>query len=51
MNVQRIPFDSEFWKNELIPKLTDFFDNCLAPEIVSPVHFLGLRVRDVRLMN
>ena len=24
-------------------KLEDFYDNCLAPEIVSPVHIIGLK--------
>lgn len=41
ISVERIPFDSEFWNNKLLPKLIDFFDNCLAPEVISPVHDLG----------
>ncbi len=50
LSIQRIAFDQEFWQTELLPKLTDFFDNCLAPEVVSPVHVLGLPVRDLRKM-
>ena len=49
LSVERIQFDSDFW-NELLPKLIDFYDNCLAPEIVSPVHVLGIPVRDLRKM-
>ena len=48
LSVERIPFDSDFWNKELLPKLIDFYDNCLAPEIVSPVHVLGIPVRDLR---
>ena len=50
LSVERIRFDSDFWNNELLPKLIDFYDNCLAPEIVSPVHILrlGIPVRDLR---
>lgn len=48
ISVQRINFDSNFWETRLLPKLTDFYDNCLAPEIVSPVHVLGLPVRNLK---
>lgn len=47
ISVERIPFDAEFWNNKLLPKLIDFFDNCLAPEIVSPVNALGIPVRNL----
>ena len=49
LSIQRIHFDLSFWR-DLVSKLEEFYDNCLAPEIVSPVHVLGLRVRDLRLM-
>ncbi len=49
VSVERIRFDSDFWEKELVPKLTNFFDNCLAPEVVSPVYVLGLHVRDLRI--
>lgn len=47
INIERIKFDCDFWEKDLVPKLTKFFDNCLGPEIVSPVHVLGLKVRDL----
>ena len=49
LSIQRIQFDNSFWR-DLVATLEDFYDNCLAPEIVSPVHVLGLKVRDLRLM-
>ena len=47
--IQRIPFDEDFWFRELLPKLTDFYDNCFAPAIVSPVHVLGMKLHDLRV--
>ena len=47
ISVQRIGFDESFWKDALLPKLSAFYDNCVCPEIVSPVHALGLPVRDL----
>lgn len=47
--IQRIIFDEQFWVNELLPKLTDFYDNCFAPAIVSPVHILGMKLHDLRV--
>ena len=49
MSIERIEFDSEFWE-DLLHCLIEFYDNCLGPEIVSPIHVLGLKVRDLRLM-
>ena len=46
INVERITYDEEFWNGTLLPKLTSFYDNCVAPEIVSPVHSLCLPIRD-----
>ena len=40
-------FDSDYWENILLPKLVSFYDNCIAPEIVSPIHTLGLPLRDL----
>ena len=50
ISVERIKFDSDFWNSHLLPKLSTFFDNSLAPEIVSPVHVLGLPVRNLETM-
>lgn len=47
INVERIAFDECYWQNVLLPKLEAFFDNCLVPEIVSPIHALGLPIRDL----
>ena len=49
ISIERINFDPDFWK-DLLYCLIEFYDNCLGPEIVSPVHMLGLKVRDLRLM-
>ena len=48
ISVERIPFNETYWNNKLLPKLVQFYDNCVLPEIVSPVHALGLPVRDLR---
>ena len=47
LSVQCIPFNSSFWTDKLLPKLVSFYDNCIAPEIVSPVHSLGLPIRNL----
>ena len=47
ISVERIHFDEHFWNGVLLPKLTRFFDNCLAPEILHPMHAVGLPVRDL----
>ena len=51
LSIERISFNCDFWQMELLPKLTDFYDNCLAPEIVSPVHVLGIPVRNFHNMH
>ena len=45
--VERIAYDDGYWQKTLLPKLEAFFDNCLGPEIVSPIHALGLPIRDL----
>ena len=45
-SIQRIYFNKIFWDN-LLSKLTTFYDNCVVPEIVSPMHSVGLPVRDL----
>ena len=47
ISIERIAFDPEYWDN-VLTKLTEFYDNCFAPEIVSPLHSLGLPMRDLR---
>ena len=48
ISIQRISFDSDYWENNLLPKLVEFYDNCLGPEIVSPVHVLGIPIRHLK---
>ena len=50
ISIERIRFDSEFWTIELLPKLILFYDNCLAPEVVCPIHVLGMPVRNLQNM-
>lgn len=50
ISIERIQFDHAFWEDKLLPKLTNFYDNCLCPSIVSPVHLLGLKVHDLRVL-
>ena len=47
IHIERIRFDKSFWE-DLLPKLCESYDSCFAPEIVSPVHALGLPLRDLR---
>ena len=47
LSAQRIPFDCKFWEDKLLPKLVTFYDNCAAPETVSPLHPLGLPLRNL----
>ena len=47
ISVQRIEYNEKFWEEDLLPKLSNFYDNCVAPEIVSPVHSLGIPMRNL----
>ena len=47
ISIERIYFDHDLWANKLLPKLTSFYDNCLAPEILHPMHTIGLPIRDL----
>ena len=51
LSVERIYFDQAFWDGELLPKLTDFYEDCVGPEIVSPMHSIGLPVRNLNLIQ
>lgn len=51
LNVQGITFDELFWFNTLLPKLPAFYDNCVAPEIVSPLQPPGIPMRDLSKGN
>ena len=47
ISVSRIEFNSDYWNNTLLPKLVSFYDSCVAPEIVSPLHSLGMPMRNL----
>lgn len=49
ISVERIEYDPKFWEDKLLPKLTSFYDSCLCPSIVSPIHLLGMKVHDLRV--
>ena len=44
--MERIVFNDGYWK-PLLAKLESFFDTCLDPEIVSPIHVLGYSISDL----
>ncbi len=46
--VERIAFNKNMWETDILPKLVSFYDNCVAPEIISPKHSLGFQLRDLR---
>ena len=48
VTVERVRYNQEFWEKDLLPKLEEFYDKCVAPEIVSPLRVLGLPLRDLR---
>ena len=47
VHIQRLYFDVDFWRNDMLPKLVHFYDHCLAPEIIHLMHILGLPIRDL----
>ena len=44
ISIQRITFNQSYWEDS-ITKLVSFYDDCIAPECVSPCHSVGLPVR------
>ena len=48
ISVERISFDELFWETKLLPKLVQYWECCIAPEIVAPVHHFGRAIRDLR---
>ena len=47
IHVERIVFNKSLWDTDILPKLVTFYDNCIAPEIISPKHSLGIKLRDL----
>ena len=48
ISVEQISFDELFWETELLPELVQFWECCIAPEIIAPVHHFGHAIRDLR---
>ena len=47
LTVQQIPFDCKFREDKLLPKLVTFYDNCVAPVIISLLYPLRLPLRNL----
>ena len=45
ISIERISFDSTFWNN-MIPKLENYYDSALLPELVAPEHPNGRPIRE-----
>ena len=41
VSVECVRYDQEFWEKDLLPKLEEFCNKCIAPEIVCPVCVFG----------
>ena len=50
ISVERISFDKLFWETELLPKLVQFWECCIVPDIVAPVHHFG-RVFEIYIVT
>ena len=48
ISIQRVFFNQDYWTTKLLPKLVSFYDNCVVPELVSPLHPLGLPIRNLK---
>ena len=44
ISIERINFDRKYWEENL-QKLVTFYDNCIAPEAVSPLHSVDCKIR------
>lgn len=38
--------DDQFWKEEMEPKLLQFYHHCMLPELVDPRHTRNMNIRD-----
>ena len=47
MSIQRIPYDHQYWTDNL-PKLVSFYNDCIAPECVSPLNCVQLPIRKLK---
>lgn len=51
ISIERVHFDSHFWSDTMLPRLVEFYDNCLCPAIVSPIYLVGMKMHDLRLQS
>ena len=49
ITIERVRYDQEFWEKNLLPKLEEYYDNCVAPEIVSPVRIAFARLKETEI--
>ena len=47
ISVERIKYENNYWGHTVLPNLISFYDNCAIPEIVCPIHAIGLAIRDL----
>lgn len=47
LSVERIAFDPDYWRTLLL-KLVEFYDKCLCPAIVSPIHLVGVKKHNLQ---
>lgn len=46
IKIEKINRDDSFWESKMKKKLTDFYFNCLLPEIIDSRHKRSLSIRD-----
>lgn len=46
MRIEIINKDDTFWKDEMEPKLTKFYYDCILPELIDPRHTRKMSIRD-----
>ena len=49
--INHVHFNEKFWTSQLLPCLIEFYNKCIAPEIVSPIHELGLPIYMIYIIN
>ena len=51
LSVQRIAFDKESWEVTVFSQAHCFYRNFIAPEIVCPVHYLGIKCETYQISS
>lgn len=47
----RVERNTKYWENEMLPKLKQFFLECMLPEIIDSRHRRGLPIRDPKFIT